>query len=136
MKTSNIIEATAELLTKARLQNCLVDEIPQTILPSSLEEAYAIQQRLIEILDWEIGGWFCGCTNKAAQSMLNLNEPYYACLFESYIFESGKVLNATECPPIFLECEFAFRLRYSLPPKKNLIPGLRLSLRSILYTRP
>lgn len=122
------INAAAELLAEARVLNKLVDEIPERIRPRSLTDAYAIQQRLVELLEWDVGGWFCACTNESIQSMLNLSEPYYARLFASFIFESGVTLQASKFPPMVLECEFGFRLGQDLPPRET--PYLRSEVES------
>lgn len=114
---SDRIEAAADLLTAARLENRVIDGIPQETRPRDLREAYAVQDRLVEMLGWEVGGWFCACTNTAIQELLSLDEPYYARLFSDYIFAEPAVLNAADYPPIVLECEFGFRLGKDLPSR-------------------
>lgn len=109
------IERAAELLKAARIDNKVIDGIPETFRPNSLDEAYAVQDRFVEILGWDVGGWFCACTNPAIQKILSLNEPYYARLFTDYIFASPATLSALDYPPIVLECEFGFRLGKNLP---------------------
>ncbi len=111
------IEAAANLLKAARLENRLVDAIPEQIRPRDLREAYAVQDRLVEMLGWNVGGWFCACTNTTIQELLSLNEPYYARLFSDYIFAEPAVLNSADYPPIVLECEFGFRLGRDLPSR-------------------
>ena len=64
-----------QLLLSARLENEVLDCIPQAIRPMNLEQAYATQDRFVELLGWEIGGWFFACTNPAIQKLLSLNEP-------------------------------------------------------------
>ena len=117
--TSSEIEAAAKLLAEARVKNELVEAIPEAIRPQTLEEAYAIQAKLIELLGMKVGGWFGACTNTVIQEMLGLPEPYYARLLEPYIFESGSVLKSLDFPPMVLECEFGFRLNQDLPPRKS-----------------
>ncbi len=107
------------MLFNARVRNELVDSIPAEIRPQNLEDAYAIQKRLIELLGLEVGGWFCACTNETIQSMLGLHEPYYARLLKGFIFESGVVLKAADYPPMVLECEFSFRLRSDLSSRQK-----------------
>ena len=109
------IERAAELLKATRIDKKVIDGIPEPIRPNSLSEAYAVQDRFVEILGWDVGGWFCACTNPAIQKILSLDEPYYARLFKDYIIASPATLNACEYPPIVLECEFGFRLGKDLP---------------------
>ena len=72
------IDAAAALLVQARRENRVIDGIPDDCRPATLEDAYAVQDRLIELLGWPTRGWFCACTNKTIQSMLGLHEPYHA----------------------------------------------------------
>jgi len=115
--TPDQIERAAELLKSARIGNNVIDGIPEPIRPNNLREAYAVQDRLAEVLGWDVGGWFCACTNPAIQNILSLNEPYYARLFKDQIFASPATLNAVDYPPIVLECEFGFRLGKDLPAR-------------------
>jgi 2-keto-4-pentenoate hydratase len=113
------IDKAATLLANARRDNQIVAEIPQAIRPQTLAEAYAIQERLIELLDVKTDGWFCACTNEKVQSMLGLYEPYYARLLEGFVFKSGTTFKAADHPPIVLECEFGFRLNRDLPSRQE-----------------
>lgn len=113
------IDKAATLLAKARRQNQIVDEIPAAIRPKNLTDAYAIQERLFELLDLKASGWFCACTNEKVQSMLGIYEPYYARLLEGFIFKSGTTFKAADHPPIVLECEFGFRLIHDLPSRQE-----------------
>lgn len=111
------IARAAEFLKSARLDNRVIDGIPEPFRPRNLDEAYAIQNRLVEILGWEVGGWFGACTNTAIQEFLNLDEPYYGRLFKDYIFAEPATLKSADYPPIVLECEFGFRLANDLPSR-------------------
>ncbi len=115
---SSLVEKAAALLVAARRENKMIDGFPEDCRPRNLEDAYAIQNRFVDLLGWEVGGWFCACTNKAIQDMLNLQEPYYARLFNDYILPSPAELRAADFPPILLECEFAFRLKDDLPKRQ------------------
>ncbi len=113
--TPDQIDQAAALLKDARIANSVIECIPAGIRPSSLAEAYAVQDRFIELLGREIGGWFCACTNTVIQTLLKLDEPYYARLFKDRIFAEPVELNSSNYPPIVLECEFGFRLGRDLP---------------------
>ena len=115
--TAEQIDMAARLLTDARRENRMIDEIPQAIRPGDLGEAYAVQDRFIEMLGREVGGWFCACTNKVIQEILKLDEPYYARLLKDKIFAAPARLRAKDYPPIVLECEFGFRLSRDLPSR-------------------
>lgn len=113
------INKAATLLANARTHNKIVDEIPQAIRPQTLTDAYAIQERLFELLNLKERGWFCACTNEKIQSMLGLYEPYYARLLEGFVFENGATFKAADIPPIVLECEFGFLLNRDLPSRQE-----------------
>ena len=117
MLTADQIDRAAELLVAARREIRVIGGLPEDCRPGNLAEAYAIRDRLIERLGWPIGGWFCACTNKEIQSLLGLDEPYYACLFRPFIRPSPCQLLADHFPPMVLECELAFTLGADLPPR-------------------
>ena len=117
--TPNDIDSAAEILRQARLENKVIDCIPETVRPGNIQEAYAIQDRFIELLGWEIGGWYCACTNVSIQTLLDLKEPYYARLLSRFISHEPAVLNSSDFPPIVLECEYGFRLGKDLPRRKE-----------------
>lgn len=113
------IEQAAKLLKNARINNRVIDCIPEAIRPGNLGEAYAVQDRLAKILGWQTGGWFCACTNPSVQETLGLNEPYFARLFKNYIFAEPVTLKAADYPPIVIECEFGVRLHADLPHRSS-----------------
>jgi 2-keto-4-pentenoate hydratase len=115
--TPDEIDQAAQLLTRARVENTVLDGLPEHLRPRDLREAYAVQDRLIALLGLEVGGWFCACTNPSMQRILGLTEPYYARLLRRFIFSGPAVLEASAFPPIVLECEFAFRLAQDLPAR-------------------
>jgi 2-keto-4-pentenoate hydratase len=113
--TPGQVARAAEILKAARLENRVIDTIPEDVRPTNLKDAYAVQDKLVDLLGWEVGGWFCACTNPVIQGILSLREPYYARLFTEYIFAEPASLKASDYPPIVLECEFGFRLGKDLP---------------------
>ena len=111
------IDQAASLFAKARLEHGVVDGLPPDLSPANIAEAYAIQAKLAEKLGWAVGGWFCGCTNRAIQEQLGLTEPYCAPLFRHLIHHTPTVLAAKDFAPIVLECEFSFILARDLPAR-------------------
>ncbi len=116
MTPDDIIQA-AEVLKAARIDHKTIDCIPEAVRPGNIHEAYAVQDQLVEMLGWDVGGWFCACTNVSIQTLLSLNEPYYARLFSTYILPEPAILNAVDYPPIVLECEYGFKLSEDLPKR-------------------
>jgi len=92
-------------------------EIPDYCRPRSLADGYAVQDRLAARLGWDVGGWFCACTNPNMQRQLGLPGPYCARLFSKLLHVSPATVAAADHPPLVLECEFAFTLARDLPPR-------------------
>ncbi len=115
--TPAAIDQAASLFAKARIDRGIVDGLPPDLSPTNIAEAYAIQAKLAEKLDWAVGGWFCGCTNRAIQEQLGLTEPYCAPLFRHLIHQAPAVLDSKDFAPIVLECEFSFILARDLPAR-------------------
>ena len=113
------IDRAAQILKQARVNVQVIPGLPDSCRPANLKDAYAIGQRLIELLGWQTAGWFCACTNRYIQELLRLDEPYYSRLLADYVKPSPAVLSTQAFPPIVLECEFGFRLNDDLPPREQ-----------------
>lgn len=111
------IDRAAEALARARRTVTVIDGLPEGCEPRSIEDAYAIQDRLIELLGWEVGGWYCACTNREIQQLLGLSGPYWARLLARAIMPSPARLRQADYPPMVAECEFGFRLGKDLPAR-------------------
>lgn len=111
------IEAAASLLAKARRTGAVLEAMPDAIRPRDLAEAYAVQDRLIDLLGVRTEGWFCACTNDTVQAMLGLKEPYFARLVEGAVRPSPATFTPSPQQTVALECEFGFRLGEDLPPR-------------------
>lgn len=112
------IDCAAKILRTVRLSQELVDDLPETCRPRTIEDSYAIQDRLVELLDKDISGWLVGCTNPAIQELLGLSEPYSARLLASSVFKTPARLSTDL--PVVLELEFAFTLSRDLPIRTTL----------------
>ncbi len=95
-------------MVSARKSNSIIDSIPLEFRPTSLKDAYAVQDRFIELLASDTCGWFGACTNDVIQNLLGLNEPYYAYLLSEHLYQSPANIDTTMYPPIVFECEFGF----------------------------
>lgn len=112
------IERAAGALAEARRFRRAIDGLPEGCRPTSLADAYAVQDRLIALYGEPIGGWYCACTNPDIQARLGLAEPYYARLLGSSILASPAAISAAHFPNrLILECEFGFRLGRDLAPR-------------------
>ncbi len=111
------IERAARLLAEARRARRQLPGLPEDCRPRGLDEAYAVQDRLIALLGAEVGGWFAACTNPEMQRKLGLPGPYWARLLADALHPSPALLPAGGALSTDLEVEFAFRLRRDLPAR-------------------
>lgn len=108
MLTEQQIDSAVKLLVSARKNNGVIDSIPSECRPGSLKDAYAVQDRLIELLGVDTCGWFGACTNGVIQNLLGLDEPYYAYLLSDHLYQSPTTVDTSKYPPMVFECEFGF----------------------------
>lgn len=115
--TPGAIDRAARLLLEARRGRARLPAIPEDCRPETVEEAYAVQDRLVALMGDGIAGWFLGCTNVEIQRQLGLDGPYFGRLLASALHESPASLAWTAIPDAVLEVEFAFRLAHDLPAR-------------------
>ncbi len=103
-----IIDAANALLNARRTGNTLTD-LPANLQPQSLDEAYAIHNRLIASLG-DIGGWKIGAGSPDAT-------PMFAPMPRAWIAASGSTLAGERWRFRGLEAEIAFLVGRDLPPR-------------------
>ena len=103
-----IIDAANALLNARRTGNTLTD-LPANLQPQSLDEAYAIHDRLIASLG-DIGGWKIGAGSPDAT-------PMFAPMPRAWIAASGSTLAGERWRFRGLEAEIAFLVGSDLPPR-------------------
>ncbi len=107
--TSKINDA-AQLLLGARRSGVPLRELPEEVAPTSVEEAYAIQDAIARILGG-VAGWKVG--SKGPQQ-----EPSCAPLFAAGIRHSGCTFLPRDCRLRGVEGEIAVRLNRDLPQRQ------------------
>jgi len=107
---SDLVETLAELLLKARREREPLD-IPAGMAEPSLEEAYAVQDKVVAALGGN-GGWKVGAASPTA-------EPRCAPLPAGLIFRGPARLPASEYGRLGIEAEVAFRVTTDLPPREK-----------------
>jgi 2-keto-4-pentenoate hydratase len=110
----------AESLLEARKRHGRLVELPAGVRPTTQDDAYACQNRAIELLLDHLGGRVIGykiaCTNAIAQRFLNMPEPFYGRLLSASTFTSPASLPAADFFMRVIESEFAFQFARDLPP--------------------
>lgn len=83
--------------------------------PTTRAEAFAVQDRMAEILGDRVVGWKVGATVKAVQQFEGHTGPVPGRVFADRLFMSPAKLSARQYHAPKVECEFAFRLNADLP---------------------
>jgi len=114
---TSAIEHAAELLVRARREVRQLDGLPSDCTPRTLQDAYAVQERVIELLGEPVDGWLLGLTNSYMQAVFGVAGPYFARLLRSGHMNGPATVSAACFCTRGLECEVAFRMGADLPPR-------------------
>jgi 2-keto-4-pentenoate hydratase len=109
-RESVLLEAANTLLDARRTANP-IDDLPAELQPSSLEEAYEVQDILAEAYG-PIGGWKVGAPTPEAT-------PIFAPMPLAWIAASDSTLAGATWRYRGLEAEIAFQLGQDLPPRST-----------------
>ena len=139
MNNQQIREAS-KILFNHKLNKTGLDSLKQ-LEPKNLDDAYKIQDELkVHYLSLKNNiciGKKIGCTSKAAQSQMNVSEPFYGNLFSRYSSQNVKKLNSKYFFEPFAEPEISFRIKddidiskapYSIDNIYNLLDGILCSI--------
>ncbi len=122
MSLSNYaVEQAANLIATARRVVTAMPALPADSRPETIDDAYAIQEAVHEILrqdDWgPIVGHKIGCTTTVMQQYLKIDQPCAGGIFESTVrLKEGRYDRAKLRRP-GVECEIAVRLGADLPAR-------------------
>ncbi len=110
----------ADLLLESRLRKKRWERLPEECRPQTPAEGYAVQDLLVERLISKYGGHPVGykiaCTNKSAQELVGLNEPFYGRLLSASVYRSPARVAAENFFMRVIEPEFGFEMKADLPP--------------------
>jgi len=109
MPTPNIRSA-AELLLEARTSGQPLETLPAALMPATIEEAYAIQDRVTAALG-PIGGWKTAPANNGVRFN-------WAPIPATGIFPDAAEIALSAFPRSALELEIGFLVRRDLPPQQ------------------
>lgn len=108
----------AKLLAAARAEGQKLDAPPGPD-PESWEDAYAIQDALIDVTESPVVGWKIGATSKRAQERLGVDGPFIGPLFERWTTDSPAAIATPAGALRIVEPEFAIRMAVALPPREE-----------------
>lgn len=107
----------AAILSEAWQDGRQLEALPNSCRPSSLAEAYRIQDLFAAATRAEVGGWKVGATGTMALKLLKARGPFAGRVFTGRIFASGVKIPSEAYPLRGLEGELAFKLAKDLPPR-------------------
>jgi 2-keto-4-pentenoate hydratase len=115
------VAASARELLSMRREQRVVDDLPAARRPSTLDEAYAVQDHLVGLLDDAPPiGYKCASTSLAGQRALGLDAPLFGRLLSVSTYASGgddvPVLDASAFVHRVIEAEFGFRMEDDVEP--------------------
>jgi len=108
MDQAAIAQAAAHLID-ARRTGRLLDALPASCKPETLEDAFAIQDATVAALGETVAGWKVSIVD---------GRTVYGAIMASRVFESGAHIEAAKMPLLGVEAEIAFRFARDLPPGK------------------
>jgi 2-keto-4-pentenoate hydratase len=103
------IAQAASLLIDARRTGKLLDGLPTSCKPETLEDALAIQDATVVGLGETVAGWKASIVDGRA---------VHGAIIGSRVFENGARVPAATMPLLGVEAEIAFRFTRDLPPGK------------------
>lgn len=112
------MNALARDLWEARRLGRTIDA-SRNDLPETKEDAFAVQEAILELSGLERVGYKVGSTSKEAQRLLNTDEPGRGPLLASYVFASPARIPIVPEQAPQVEGEFAFRLGKDLPAREG-----------------
>jgi 2-keto-4-pentenoate hydratase len=111
------IARAAELLWRTRRAESRIDALPPEIRPGTLEEGYAIQEAMLDIVGQPPIGWKIAATSAAGQKHIGVTEPLAGRLFRDFVQADGARRPIARNHMRVAEAEFAFRMARDLPPR-------------------
>ena len=102
-----MINDLKEKIIDSRLKHKLLDDLSD--YQFNLEDAYNIQDEINNTLSinglGKIIGYKIGCTDKAIQRELNINEPIYGALFKNKVIKNNSNISLKNFIKVGVECE-------------------------------
>ncbi|HEV8396851.1 MAG TPA: fumarylacetoacetate hydrolase family protein [Vicinamibacterales bacterium] len=94
-----------------------IDQIPESLRPSSRADGYAVQGTLEQRSGAPLFGWKIAATSTAGQKHINVDGPLAGRLLRERAFESGVTVPFGANHMRVAEAEFAFRMGRDLTPQ-------------------
>ncbi len=119
----------ADLYVEHRAAGTQIDELPEALVPASLDEAYAVQADVAARVAGGTSGWKIGMTNRAAMQARGMDNPVYARLFAETTWREGTTIIPASGGRQMFEAEYVFELDRDIAPgeysREELIAAIR-----------
>lgn len=109
--TPHAIDGAARMLSESRRSRQLLDALPDTLRPVTLDDAHAIQEATATHLAESIVGWKVSATPEGRVAR--------GALLRSRLHASGSRIAAAAVPLLGVEAEIAFRFDRDLPSRER-----------------
>ncbi len=111
------IEKAGTMLWDARQNGTQLAALPDECRPSSIEEAYAIQDALTAASGLAVAGYKVGATNANVQAKFGVDTPFSGRVFAPFVSASPSVIPRGAVNFYVIEAEFDFHMARGLPPR-------------------
>jgi 2-keto-4-pentenoate hydratase len=114
-------ESIAHFLWDARCRRQKYANLPDSLRPTSIHEAYAAQEeywRLAEPVYGSVAGVKVATTTKVMQQVMGITHPCAGAIFSKTIHHSATRISKSEFVNLRLECEIALQLAADMPAGK------------------
>lgn len=111
------LEQLAQSLAKAWRTCGTIPLPPVDAAPSSRVEAFAVQDRMAELLSERIVGWKVGAAARAVQILEGHDGPITGRLLASRVYSSPAQVSTAMFEGYKIECELGFRFRQAVPAR-------------------
>lgn len=119
----NSIPNAADTLAHMRATHKIVEQLDDDVRPRDLATAYQIQEALVNRLLNRNGGQRIGykaaCTNKLAQTQLNVPGPLVGQMLSVSHFQAGVTLPASDFSRRIIEAEFGVQMAADVPVRTS-----------------
>ena len=116
MNPKSIEEAVATLAATRR-DGRVIEALPESARPQSIEEGYAIQDAFRAAWPDNVKGWKIGATAPPTMDRFGVKEPMYGPFFARDVHQSPAHVPAPTSHAMAIESEFAYRLGRDLPAR-------------------
>ena len=126
-------KAAAQFIAESHRSRAPYQNLPDEIAPSTVDEAYAIQEALRELwtpLYGQLAGLKIATTTKVMQQLMGIDHPCGGMIYEKRVHTSPAGIKRSDYMNVVVECELAVRMTKTL--QKMTSPYTREDVRAAI----